>query len=260
MLKHYLHTLEFVAGTVRREVALRRQGVLLGSAWPLAVAVMTVALYAVIFSRLMGSRLPSRGGVYDYVTYLCAGLLVWNIFSEVISKSVTMLIDNSGLIKKVKFGHLALPLTVVVMALYNAVPFLLVFIGFLIWAESWHLGVLVLPLVMLLTAWLAAGIGVVLAILNVFFRDTSQVLPVVLQLMFWTSPIVYPLEILPEIVRECLIWNPLGRLVELSQSVTLWPEKIGVRLVVYPVSFGLVVMGIAWHLYNRCRSELLDVL
>lgn len=260
MLKRYLNTVEFVAGTVRRELALRRQGVLLGSVWPLAVAVMTVALYAVIFSRLMGSRLPSGGGVYDYVIYLCAGMLVWNVFSEVISKSVTMLIDNAGLIKKVKFGHLAIPLTVVVMAVYNALPFFLVFVGFTVLAGSWHVGLMALPLVVLLAAWLAAGIGVLLAILNVFFRDASQVLPVLLQLMFWTSPVVYPMEILPDEVRNWICWNPIARLVELSQRMALWPQKIDLWLIVYPVCFGIVVMWAARRIYNRCRSEVLDIL
>jgi lipopolysaccharide transport system permease protein len=112
----------------------------------------------------------------------------------------------------------------------------------------------------LLTVALAIGIGLILGILNVFFRDISQVMGVVLQLWFWFTPIVYPVSVLPVEIKNIISWNPMFKIVEAyhhifvqniaPEWISLWPHIIGAFLL---LDFALV-------LFNRAAPEMADVL
>lgn len=192
---------EFFWLLVRRDLKVRYAGSTLGSLWNIIHPLIMIAIYMAIFSTLMGQARAQMGGAvtnlvdYGKVTYgvhLCAGLLPWLVFSDVFMRSTGALVENATFLKKVSFP----PIVLFATALFNALLIYgagyLGFVG-LLWAMGQPVPLATLaglPLMALLGV-LGMGLGLICAGLNVFIRDTAQVIAVLLQLLFWFNPIVY---------------------------------------------------------------------
>ena len=102
----------FMGSSVKREFTARYRNSLLGAAWAVINPLAMVAVYTVIFSRVMQARLPGESSTFDYGVFLCAGLLSWGLFSEIIQRCITMFLDHANLLKKMNFPRICLPLIV----------------------------------------------------------------------------------------------------------------------------------------------------
>lgn len=251
----------FVAGMVGREFQARYLRSLFGSAWALLTPAAMIMIYTVIFAQIMRARLPGLDDSLAYSIYLCTGLLTWNYFSEVLSRSLTVFIDNAPLLKKVSFPRVTLP---VILLLGSTVNFLIIFGIFVVVTAllgRFPGGVVltIVPLLVLQQA-LALGGGLLLGVLNVFFRDVGQITGVVLQVWFWLTPIVYSTSILSERARAVLGWNPMTKLVGAYQRIFLtgtppvWGEFR------WHVVGALAVLALAFIAFNRLSGEMVDEL
>ena len=251
----------FIASSIRVEFRARFTRSRLGVVWMVAQPLAQVAIFSFVLSGLLSARMPGVSGPHAYVIYLMAGTLCWALFADVINRCLTTFIDNGNLIKKISFPRVSLPLIVAGVALINN-AFLFVVIA----AAAWLLGyppnpqfVSLVPLVAITVA-LATGLGVGLGVMNVFARDTGQAVPVVLQLLYWLTPIVYMTSILPESYRHIPEFNPLTALVTSYQDIFLfglepnWPSLVPV--------FTLAVVALAGSLllFRRAAPEMPDVL
>jgi lipopolysaccharide transport system permease protein len=252
----------FIIGSLRREFTARYKGSLLGAAWAAINPLAMVVVYLVVFSQLMRARLPGgEGGVLDYGVYLCAGILTWGLFTEIVQKSTTMFLDNAGLIKKMNFPRICLPVIAVLSASMNFLISYALFVMLLVltgYFPGMHL-LAIVPLILIVAA-IGAGLGTIIGVLNVFFRDVGQVVGVLLQLWFWLTPIVYPVSILPPAIAPFIAANPLTPLIAAQQDVALgagWPDWSSV---VAPLAFAAVVMGLALLLFRRRAHEIVDEL
>jgi lipopolysaccharide transport system permease protein len=251
----------FVAGLVRREFAARYLQSVLGAAWALLTPAATIAIYTLVFANVMAARMPGSDDRFAYSIYLCAGLLPWNYFSEVLLRALTVFLEHAALLKKVSFPRAVLPVALLCSATLNFAiifgVFLVVLIGlgrFPGWAV-----LAVVPLLILQQA-VALGLGVLLGVLNVFFRDVGQLVGVVLQFWFWLTPIVYSASVLPERARAWLALNPLTALVESYQRILLtgaWPQWADLR---WHALLALLLCGLAGFAFSRLQGELVDEL
>ena len=215
---------------VVRDFKSRYAGSLIGIFWNVIHPLTLIVIYIVVFSRLMGARLPGASDAYGYSIYLCAGLLPWNAFAEAISRSTTVFLDQAHLLKKVSFPKKLLGGAVVLSSLINFLIGYSIFFLFLV-LTGHHIGLasLVLPGLLILQFIFAFGLGLFLSTLNVFFRDIAQFTGVGLQFWFWLTPIVYLEEVLPRIARGLLHLNPFYYFVKGYHTVILhnvpppWP-------------------------------------
>lgn len=218
----------FILGTVRREFQTRYRNSLLGGAWAVLNPLAMITVYTVIFSQLMRARLPGVDSSFAYSIYLCAGILTWGLFLEIITRSLNLFLEQAGLLKKLNFPRLCLPITVLISALLNfAIIFGLFSVFLLLTGNFPGLPFLALLPVLLIVLALAAGMGMVLGVLNVFFRDVGQFLGVFLQFWFWFTPIVYPISILPQPLQLLMQLNPMAALTGACQTILvhgLWPN------------------------------------
>lgn len=251
----------FILGSVKREFQSRYANSLLGSLWPLINPLAMITVYTLVFSQLMRSRLPGVEGSLAYGFYLCSGFLIWGLFSEIVGRSQTMFLDNANLIKKVSFPRICLPAVVMISALLNFLIAFGIFIGFLGFTGDFPgAPLVVIPLLVAGVAMFAAGFGVVVGVLNVFFRDVGQAVGVLMQFWFWLTPIVYPVSIIPQGFRPVVEWNPLTPIVSAFQQVLVfgsWPDW---RSLVYPVLVSLVGCLAGLCLFRRRSGELVDEL
>jgi lipopolysaccharide transport system permease protein len=210
----------FVAASVARDFQLRYRGSALGFLWNLIGPIGSVIIFTVVFAQVMRARLPGVGDIYGYGIYLCAGVFAWGLFVEIVQRGLVMFIENGNLIKKTNFPKSSLPLIVVLSGLVNFAIAFGIFIAFLAATDRFP-GWIVLatiPVITLLTAF-AAGLGILLGTLNVFFRDIGQAVTVLLQFWFWLTPIVYPATALPDLAKDWLALNPLAPIIAALQHI-----------------------------------------
>jgi lipopolysaccharide transport system permease protein len=251
----------FVLGSVKREFQSKYANAMLGAAWSLLSPLAMIAVYTVIFAQVMHSKLPGSDSSFAYSIYLCAGILAWGLFAEIVGRGQAVFIEQANLIKKISFPRICLPLIVVLGALLNFGIIFGLFTLFLAFSGNFPGWVFlaVLP-VLALQVLLALGIGMIAGVLNVFFRDVGQFVAIALQFWFWLTPIVYPASILPAGARALLAWNPMAALVQAWQDILVkgaapdWPALARVALL------AVLLCGFGLRLFRKRAGEMVDEL
>ena len=121
----------FVLGSVQREFQSKYRNSLLGAAWNIINPLAMIVVYTVIFAQVMRAKLPGVDSTFAYSIYLCAGVLTWGLFVEVVGRGQTMFIDNANLLKKISFPRITLPIVVVLNAMLNFAIVFGLFMAFL---------------------------------------------------------------------------------------------------------------------------------
>ena len=251
----------FIVGSVKREFQSKYRNSMLGATWTVLHPLAMIIVYTVIFSQIMRAKLPGADSTYSYGIYLCAGLLTWGFFAEITVRCQNIFIESANLLKKLSFPRICLPIIVILGAGLNFSIIFGLFILFLIisgnfpgWACLAVLPVLAVQIVF------SIGLGIILGVLNVFFRDVGQFFSIVLQFWFWFTPIVYPLTILPEEIRPFMFLNPMAPLVNAYQMITVngqWPRWETLIPVVF---IGVTLCLLGMHLFRKRAGEMVDEL
>lgn len=190
---------ELLTNLTQREVTGKYRRTALGQLWSLANPIAAIIIYTFVFSFIfqIAAPLGDPSGLQNYALFLVCALLPWLFFQRVLSQGVDSIVDNAGLVQKVYFPRIVLPLS-----LMGASFFTWLFeIGVLLAALIIVSGFAVVPYVplvlvfMLLLAVFAGGLAMVLSILNVYFRDLSYLVSLVLQFWFYLTPILYPVTL-----------------------------------------------------------------
>jgi len=252
----------FILGSVEREFQLKYRNSLLGAAWTVLNPLATIAVYTVIFSRVMKAKLPGVDSTFGYSIYLVAGVVTWGLFAEIVGRALSIFIDNGNLMKKQSFPRMTLPLIVVLSASLNFAIILAIFLLFLLFTGNWPGWVVIggLPVLAVQIAF-SIGLGVSLGVLNVFFRDVGQFFVVALTFWFWLTPIVYPSSILPDQIRGLLLgWNPMAPLITAYQGIFVaaeWPQWSSLLM---PSIVAAILCVLGLRLFRKRVGEMVDEL
>ena len=252
----------FVFGAVKREFQTRYLGSLLGGLWSVFNPLAMIVVYTLIFSQIMGSRLPDRaGGVFGFSIYLCAGLLPWSWFAELLARLNTVFIENGNLMKKASFPRICLPTIVLVStAIHFAITLALYLMFLLLIGHLPGLALLAFPVVLAVQVGFAAGLGLLLGTLNVFFRDVGQFTGVLLQFWLWFTPIIYVVNALPKGVQSVIGFNPMTPVVEAYHAIFLQQAFPQWGTLIYPALLALVLLGLGGVAFLRLSGEIIDEL
>jgi len=210
----------FVVSTALRELRARHARSLMGWVWLLLPPLALIAIYALVFSRLMrAGGLPDHGP-YTYSVYLCAGMLPWLWFSEILQRASMLFVQQAQVIKKTAVPWGALLAVEVLVACFGLAVQLLLFallLGIAGIAPQWSELLAWLP-ALAVQGLLALALGVPLGVFNVFFRDVGMAVPIALQIWFWLTPLVYPLAALPEALQPWVLLNPATAFAQSAQA------------------------------------------
>jgi lipopolysaccharide transport system permease protein len=239
-----------------RDVMVRYKQSLLGVAWVVIQPLIAMVVFTVVFGRF--ARLPSEGVPYAVFTY--SALLPWQLFSTALTRSANSLLTSSSLLTKVYFPRLVLP---VAATLANVVDFaisLVVFFGLLAVFRIWPgWPILALPLLVLLTIATALAFGIWLAALNVRYRDVGYVLPFMIQLSLYISPVAYSAQLVPSGPwRVAYALNPLAGLIQAYRwALIRGPVPDYTLLISVAMVAILLVSGI--YYFRRIEKTFADV-
>jgi len=242
---------------VRRDVSLRYRQTILGAAWAVLQPALSMALFALIFGRLIG--VPSDGVPYPVFVY--AGLLPWTYFSSALAAAGASLVGSSSLVTKVYFPRLFIPLGSCIAGLLDFLVAAVLLAGLLAWygIRPGPSVVLLVPLTALLLA-AAAGCGLWLSALTVEYRDFRYVVTFLLQLWLFATPVIYPVTVVPERFRWALALNPVGGLIEAFRAAALGHQAVSAgRLGVSAAVIGAILLGGLYY-FRRVERSFADVI
>jgi len=245
-----------------RDLRARYTGSLLGPAWLILQPLSMILIYTLVFSQVMHSRLPGEhSSVFAYSIFICAGLISWGMFIEIAQRTKGVFIEHANLIKKVSFPKLVLLVPVVVVAAFNFSILTLLYFAFLLLIDAWPGWVVLWALPSLgALVFLAMSAGLLAAVLHVFARDVGQIVDISLQLLFWGTPIIYPVSILSDWMKDLLTWNPIMAPMVNLQQIFLTGTTPTLGSLSYTIGIALVLAVAALTAYRRLYGEMLDYL
>jgi len=261
MIKSVWSYRSFVVSSVRNEFVTQFARSRFGAGWMLITPLAQVTIYALILSNVLSAKLPGIENKYAYALYLMAGILAWSLFSEIINKCLNLFISQGNLMKKVSFPKVTLPVIVVGSSLINNIfLFFAVIVVFIILGHTPEVNMVwIIPLT-IVTMILALGLGLILGILNVFIRDIGQIVPIVLQTLFWFTPIVYPLHIIPQKLQSLVLVNPLLPIVTAYQDVLVYGKVPEIGAITTITIVAVVILIISLFMFRRATAEMVDAL
>jgi lipopolysaccharide transport system permease protein len=251
----------FIAGSIGKEFRARFAHSRLGAVWSILNPLALVAIYALVLSTVLSARLPGLEGRFSFAVYLTAGIFAWTLFSDILTRSTGLFVENANVLKKVVFPRISLPLVVAGTALIDNLFLFLAIVGILGLVGHWPGAQVVwLPVLVLINVGLALGLGLILGTLNVFIRDISHVVPIALQFGFWLTPIVYAADMVPPALRMVLSLSPLFPLVTAYQDVLVFNRAPSILSLLALIGLVALLLSLALALFRRASGEMVDVL
>jgi lipopolysaccharide transport system permease protein len=239
-----------------RDVKVRYKQTVLGVAWAVIQPVMATVVFAIFFGKLGGLE---RHTDVPYPVFVYAGMLPWSFFAEAVSQSSQSLIASANLLTKVYFPRLIVPGAAVAGLLVDFAISLAVMACLMgVYRVAPGPGVLLLPLLILATVLAAVGAGTLLAALSVAYRDFRYVVPFMLQIWMFASPVAYPLGLVPERWQVVYSLNPMAGIIDGFRSCLLGEPVRGACVAVSVASATLLlVAGTAY--FRRFERRFADI-
>jgi len=252
---------ELIGQMTRREVTSMYRGSAGGIVWTLIQPLVLLAVYTFVFSVVFQAkpwRAAAEGGAEasrtEFALGLFAGLVVFNLFTEAVRRAPSCIVSQVNYVKKVVFPLQAIPVSIMAAALFLAVVNLsILLLAVLVLQGGVAVTALCAPLVLLPVILLSLGLSFFLASLGVYVRDVDHVVTIVLQILFFLTPIFYPIDALHPPFRTVIELNPLSPIVESAREVLIlgaWPNW-GWLLAAWVVSAACLQLGYAWFMGTK---------
>ncbi len=246
----------------KRDLLSRYKGSILGLFWSIITPLLMLAVYTFVFSVVFNAKWNTSDASHmSFGITMFAGMIIFNLFSEVLIKSTTIIVTNPNYVKKVVFPIEVFPVVLFLSALVHAGISLVVLIVFQFsYTHSIPWTVLLFPLVLIPTSLLAIGVGWIFASLGVFIRDLSYMINIIVQVLMFMSPIFYPVDIVPESFRSWLLLNPLTQLITITREVLLWGQIPNWTDWLLITGFSLIIFVLGHLIFRKCKGAFADVL
>ncbi|MET1079725.1 MAG: ABC transporter permease [Pseudomonas sp.] len=258
-MKHFLY---LILQLSRREVASRYQGSVMGIFWSFLAPVVMLVVYTFVFSVVFKARWGvGSDDKASFALNLFAGIIVHGLFAECVTRAPGLMLQHASYVKRVVFPLWILPPVTLVSALFHAFISVVVLLAAQALLYGYvHWQVLLLPLLIVPLVLVVLGLSWTLAALGVFLRDISQLVPMIVMVMMFMSPIFYPVSALPEAYQSWLYLNPLTPAIEMVRALILegrLPAWEGFALYLLA---GVACAGIGLGFFARVRRGFADVL
>ncbi|HUP49291.1 MAG TPA: ABC transporter permease [Thermoanaerobaculia bacterium] len=253
---------QLIAALTARDLKARYRGSILGYFWSLANPLLLLAVYTVVFTIVLRPGLD----VQPYPLFLFTGILPWTFFAAAILESTSSISSNAGLVKKVMFPAEALPLVVVFSHLVHfalAVPVMLAaLVGFTLAGKAAvTTTILLVPFLMLLQTIFVAGLAMTVSSVSVLFRDLRDIIANLLQLGFFLTPIIYPIEMITfRPLRAVLRVNPMTPFVVSYQDLLFYGRLPSLFDTLLMIGYAAASLTLGFFVFNRLRDTLAEAI
>ncbi len=222
-----------------RDLKVRYKQTAVGILWAVFQPFVTMVVFSIFFGEL--AKMPSEGVPYPIFVY--TGLLLWQFFSSALSDVSNSLVGNTSIITKVYFPRLILPISITVTKFFDFIVATGILVGLMVYYHYLpHLiGLLILPLLLFISFMVSLGLGLVLASINVKYRDVRYVLPFFVQILMFITPVIYPTSITGKYAWILAI-NPMTGVIEAARAAILGASPINWLLLLESGIIGLILL------------------
>lgn len=238
----------------------RYAGTFIGSFWNIMQPLTLIIIYCTVFSTVFASRVGNNEeNITIFALYLCSGFLAWHAATECTIFGTNALSNNAVYLKKLPIPEQVFITKEAIVATYSLVISFLILCVLSIFFKhypSWIWALLPLPLV--LFQIFAFGLALFFGIINTFFKDVGHVLPIIFQIWFWLTPIVYPVSILPEVMQKLIFFNPAFYYIKAIREIFLSHQFPEIELWVSMFGWSLASPLIGYLALKRLRPEIRD--
>jgi len=254
-LKEVWEYRELLQTFVVRDIKVRYKQTALGAAWAVIQPLLMMVVFTLFFGKL--AKIPSEGIPYPIFSY--AALLPWTLFAEGLTRSTGSMISNAGIMTKVYFPRLILPISGVVSPMVDFAIAFVILLGMMLYFGFYPtVNIIWLPAFILLALATSLGVGLWLSALNVQYRDFQYTVPFLIQLWLFASPVVYPSTLLPEPYRMIYGLNPMAGVIEGFRWVLLGTSPPSSLIVVSVVAVIAILISGAFY-FRRMEKTFADV-
>jgi lipopolysaccharide transport system permease protein len=242
---------------VWRDVKIRYKQTALGALWAIIQPFFTMIVFTIFFGRI--AKLPSDGMPYPIFYY--SALIPWTYFAVSLGLSGNSLVGNANLIRRVYFPRVALPTASALGGLVDFSIAFVVLLGMMVYYDvPFTLGLLLWPVLIIPTAFVVIGFGMILSALNVKYRDIKYAIPFFIQSMLFITPVIYPTSMVPERLRFLLFLNPLTGLIDAFRASVLPTREINWDGVGISIGVTAVVLLLATYFFRKTEREFADII
>lgn len=214
VFKNIYNYRELLKNNVKKEIRGKYKNSALGVIWTFLNPLLQLLVYALIFPLILRSTQPY------YVVFVCVGLVPWTFFTTAVSQSAWTIIANGNIVKKVYFPREILPISIVTSGMINFLISTLIIVAFcFIYGLGLTKYIIFFPLVLLIQYILQLGISFVLSAFTVYFRDLEHFIQIILQVMFYATPIVYAAQDIPTAFQMVMKLNPMAHIINGYRSI-----------------------------------------
>jgi lipopolysaccharide transport system permease protein len=254
--KEFFQYRELFFFMVWRNVKVRYKQTVLGASWAIIQPFFTMVVFTLFFGRL--AKMPSDGIPYPVFSY--SALLPWTYFATSLNLSGNSLVANQNLITKVYFPRVTIPASYALSGLVDLGIASIVLLGMMAYyriALTW--GLLLMPLLVIPLMLLVLGVGMIFSSLNVKYRDIKHVLPFIIQIWLFVTPVIYPTSIIPERFRVLIALNPTVGLIEAFRASLLPTRQVDWGLLGISVAVSLFIFAIGMLYFRKTEKKFADI-
>lgn len=244
---------------VRRNLKKRYRGSFLGIYWSLLNPLIMTGLYTAILGSAFSSYY--NNSILNYVLAAFTGLVVINFFSSSTTQALSSVVENGAIVNKISLPLFIFPASSIganIFQLLLGVFPLLAIVTAILSQNLINIVALTLPLLALILVCL--GMGLIMSALYIFFRDLPYFYELFTFLLWISSPIFYPPDIVPETVRDFLVLNPLLPIIESIRQISLSGELPAVNLIFHALISGLIILTLGWVTFRFWQNQFMDLL
>ena len=242
MFKELYQYRQLLKSNVRKEIRGKYKGSFLGVLWSFVNPLLMTLVYAIVFPFIL------KNSQDHYVTFLITGIIPWSFFTACISQGTNTILLNGGIIKKVYFPRIVLPISVVTSALINfLISCLIIFIFLIFSGIGFSYYILLLPIVVLIQYILQLGLLFITCSVDVYVRDAEYLINFFVQMLFYGTPVLYSSTLFPENIRWILNLNPLTQIINAYRDILYYKQMpdFGWLSIMLCVSVIILFLGLA---------------
>jgi ABC-type polysaccharide/polyol phosphate export permease len=256
-LRELMRARDLLATWTRREFRVRYSQSLLGATWALLQPLAVMLIMTVVFSVFL--RVPTGGAPYVLFSYV--GVLAWTFFANSIGFAVTSLVNNMSLVGRIYFPREILPVGSILVGLADFLVAGLLLAPMLLWyGVSVGSSLLWLPLVLVVQIVLMAALSLAASAVTVFFRDVRFLVPLALQVWMYATPVIYPVEQVPEWLMPVYFVNPMAALVDAYRRALLFDAAPRAWPFLWAAASSFALLIVSYAAFKRAERRFADVI
>ncbi len=247
---------EMIYSLIKKELRGKYKGSVLGFLWSLLIPLFQLLIYTIVFSVFMPSNIDK------FYIFLFVALVPWLFFNNCIAGGATSIIQQKNLVEKIYFPRMVLPIAYAISSFINMLlSFIIVFVALFVSGIGVELGILwYLPIIMLIEFITGIGSALLFSALTVYFRDLEYILNIITMAWMYMTPILYPIDMVPEQFHQLLYMNPMTSVVIAYRDVLYYQQAPQLKTLGYAVVWGLVLVVAGFGIFQKLQRNFVEEL